>query len=80
MVKVRMAQTVNQSLGFKTGICKPMGDFTMTPYIYIQAMGEKNMLINSFRLLEKKNQKHKIPQWILTYFVLPPLQPLTFPC
>lgn len=36
-----MAQTVNQSLGFKTGICKPMGDFTMTPYIYIQAMGEK---------------------------------------
>lgn len=59
MVKVRMAQTVNQSLGFKTGICKPMGDFTMTPYIYIQAMGEKNMLINSFRLLEKKTKSIK---------------------
>lgn len=45
---------MNQSLGFNMGICKPVGDFTMTLYIHEQAMGERNMLINSFRLLEKK--------------------------
>lgn len=79
-----MMQNVNQSPGFNTGICGPMGDFAMTPYIYIRAMRGRveNMLINSFRLLEKKEEKKASNSSVDSdsYFVLPPLQPLTLPC